>query len=488
MSADNIKIYALTDSHQEARKLCRLFSHIIATAPEKGKNTLICDGGDLFKGIYDRELCVCAYEELRRQLPEAKIVLVLGNNDFGFNMEQFRFLQETAKRFHQANIHVLCANLLDIETKRCPNWVDPYILLDMDQKKIMVTAFCVDQIRLQKYGLQLTDIPQTFAKMEDTIKHIEPDALIVLNHALYPSSEAICNTARTLDIRLDLLIGGHEHLATPPDDINRIYYPQAFSKTVLQFNMALQKNATSIKLEQEVNCKDIALNPVFEPPLAAFEKASRLNVEIAPSTLNLEKRYSDPCSLGTFIADKMREAAGTDIAMFSTGYISHALRYEKGKMLTKYNVERSFSAEVPLQTVIVTPQELKTIFNNAVRKRYVQRAGNARFLQCSQNITLVCRCKEDNEGEILQIFINGEPLLDEHAEPLHPEAQISCAIDPFIGSGEQGFDILKPLPKETLMVNNQIKTIKSIFIQALQQAARTIPSGSSYAEFKIIER
>ena len=54
MADNNIDIFALTDSHQETRKLCRLFSKIIEKSPAGGKNTLICDCGDLFKGIYDK--------------------------------------------------------------------------------------------------------------------------------------------------------------------------------------------------------------------------------------------------------------------------------------------------------------------------------------------------------------------------------------------------------------------------------------------------
>ena len=89
-TAENkIDIFALTDSHQETRKLCRLFSKIIEKAPKGGKNTLICDCGDLFKGIYDRELSILSYEILRRQLPDAKIVLALGNQIFAKRLQTF---------------------------------------------------------------------------------------------------------------------------------------------------------------------------------------------------------------------------------------------------------------------------------------------------------------------------------------------------------------------------------------------------------------
>lgn len=83
--------------------------------------------------------------------------------------------------------------------------------------------------------------------------------------------------------------------------------------------------------------------------------------------------------MGTFIADCMRMAAKTEIAMISTGYTSHALRYEKDKILTHYNLERAFSADEPLQTVVLTPQELKEVFDNAVKYRYLIPTGNVRF-------------------------------------------------------------------------------------------------------------
>ena len=485
---NNIDIFALTDSHQETRKLCRLFSDIIRKAPEGGKNTLICDCGDLFKGIYDRELSIESYEILRRQLPEAKIVLALGNNDFGFNLESFKFLQQAAKRFNQSNIHVLCANLLDLNTGRCPNWVDPYILLEINHKKVMVTAFCINQVRLNKYGVVLTDIPETFSAMAEVIKHIEPDALIVLNHALEPCSYDICKVAKNKNIRLDLLLGGHEHSPVEPNPEARVYYPQAFSKTMLHFQLGFLKNKTDLHFLEEINVKSTLIDPVFEPHLQAFEEKSGLNIPVAKSILNLEKIYSEPCALGTFIADCMRTAAKTDMAMMSTGYTSHALRYEKDKILTNYNLERAFSADVPLQTVQLTPEELKEVWNNAVKYRYQQPTGNTRFLQCSQNVEIwVRRTVENNEGEVVQILLNNEPLLNEKGKSVYADKTISCALDPFIGSGEQGFDVLRPLPKETLLKNNKLVKIKDLFNRAIKEAETKYSEGSSYTSFKLVD-
>ena len=482
-----IDIFALTDCHQEARKLCTLFSGIISRAPQAGADTLICDCGDLFKGIYDRELCVKSYLELRRQLPNAKIVLALGNNDFGFNSDHLNFLQQTARRFNQANIHVLCANLHDLDTGTCPKWVDPYILLEINGKKIMITAFCVNYIRLQRYNLTLKDITETFENMAQTIKHIDPDALIVLNHALRTSSAEIWQAAQKCGVRVDLIVGGHEHSAVEPNPEERTFYPQAFSRTLLHFKMDFAAHATDLRLLETVSSKTEPLNPIFATALDAYEKKVGLNIPVAKSTLNLTRDYSDACPLGSFVADQMRAAAKADLAMLSTGYLTHALRYEQGKILTMYNLERVFSAETPVQTVVISPKTLKAVLNNAVRFRYLQVYGNTRFLQCSSNLGIVCAQNAENFGEIRQILINGEPILDDDANPLHPEDEYLCPLDPFVGSGELGFDMLRAVSKETLMKNNRLVRIKDLILQAVKDAENQYAEGSTYPHTQITD-
>ncbi|MBR6355724.1 MAG: 5'-nucleotidase C-terminal domain-containing protein [Alphaproteobacteria bacterium] len=482
-----IDIFALTDCHQEARKLCILFSGIIARANKNGAGALICDSGDLFKGIYDRELCVENYLELRRQLPEAKIVMALGNNDFGFNSDHLNFLEQTARRFNQANIHVLCANLHDLNSGTCPKWVDPYILLEIGGKKVMVTAFCVNYIRLQRYNLVLEDIVETFTGMAETIKHIEPDALIILNHALRTNSAEIWQAAQKCGIRVDLIVGGHEHSTVEPKPSERTYYPQAFSRTMLHFKMDFAPHATDLKLLEIVSSKTEPLHPIFAAPLDEYERKAGLNIPVAKSTLNLTRNYSDACPLGSFVADQMRAAAKADLAVLSTGYLTHALRYEKDKILTMYNLERVFSAETPVQTIVLSPKTLKAVLNNAVRFRYLQVYGNTRFLQCSSNLGIVCAKNAENFGEVKQIMINNEPILDDDGNPLHPEDEYLCALDPFVASGELGFDMLRAVAKETLIKNNHLVRIKDLILHAIESAEYIYPEGSTYPQTKIID-
>ena len=484
---ENINIFALTDCHQEVRKLCTLFSLIETNTFENGKNTLICDCGDLFKGIYDRRLCVESYLKLRESLPEAKIVFALGNNDFGFNQENLNYLKETASVFHKANIHVLCANLFEDGSLKRPKWVDPYILLEIGGKKILVTSFCINYIKLQKYGLQLSNINESFELLSDTIKYIAPDALIVLSHSLITNTLQLYETAKNCGVNIDLIIGGHEHSPIETITEKNIYYPQAFSKNVLKFCCKFNDKTAEISKTAEFYSKGNTPNEKYLPALIEFEEKAGLNIPVARSTINLEKRYSDPCSLGTFIADTMRAEAKTDIALFSTGYTSHALRYEKNKILTYYNLERAISATVAIQTMVLHTNDIKDIFNNAVRNRYVQTSGNTRFLQCSQNITIVCYKNSQNWGMIKQIYINGNRLLNENGEPLDKDETFTCALDPFIASGELGFDGLRKISKETLIKEDKLVRIKDLFINAVIDAQTKYPEGYEYPSFKLID-
>jgi 2',3'-cyclic-nucleotide 2'-phosphodiesterase (5'-nucleotidase family) len=183
----------------------------------------------------------------------------------------------------------------------------------------------------------------------------------------------------------------------------------------------------------------------------------------------------------------MRLAAKADLALLSTGYLTHSLRYEKDKILTVYNLERVFSAPTPVQTVLLSPQILKEIFNNAVRNRYIQRYGNTRFLQCSQNLKLTCGKNADGFGEVKQITVNNAPLFDTDGNPLHPEDEYLCAIDPFIGAGEIGYDMLRPLAKETLMKNNRLVRIKDLIYAAVKEAEHKYPAGTVYPTARLTD-
>ena len=183
----------------------------------------------------------------------------------------------------------------------------------------------------------------------------------------------------------------------------------------------------------------------------------------------------------------MKEAGNTDIAFHSTGFTMYPLRLEDSPFITKYDIERVICASTSIEKIEITAKDLKKVFENAFLYRMLQDRGNSRFLQCSQNITITGQSSNNNSYKIIQISINNENLLDENQNPINPDKKYTCTIDHYIGTGEQGFEVLKNIPKTTIIKNGKEIALNELFYEALQQAEKNFNGNSEYPCFKINE-
>ena len=465
-------IYAITDSHQESRNLSRLLSGIYNFEKSSDKPFLILDGGDLFKGIYDKDLSVNAYIKIKELLPQAQIFITLGNNDFGFKKADFEYLKDTIKKFENAGINFVCANVL-------PQITPQYKIIEINSEKILITGFCINNSCAKKFNCDLLPPEEAFKNLIKSIK--EPfDKIIVLNHHWYPYSLNLKNFAKKNNINIDLIIGGHEHSPISPDYDNNIFYPYSFARTMYKITSDL--NIEEIPVE---TCQFI---PEFENPIIEYEEETHLKEPIAKRVLNLTKKYSDPCPLGTFISDKMKEIGNTDIAFHSTGFTMYPLRLEDSDVITKYDFEKVICASTTIETIELTVNELKQVFQNAIKFRMQKDRGNSRFLQCSRNITITCKGNLiDKTCKLIQVTINDVDLLDKNQNPINSEQKFTCTIDSYIGSGEQGFEILKDLPKNKVLKHNQEVHINELLLNALKKSAQNFNGNSEYPSAKFID-
>lgn len=460
-------IYAITDSHQESRNLSRLLSGIYNIEKDLNKPFLILDAGDLFKGIYDKNLSVNAYLKLKELLPQAEIIITLGNNDFGFKKSDFEYLKDTVEKFQKAGIKVVCANL-------SPRFVPEYEIIKINGEKILITGFCLNNSCAKKFGYELKPPEDSF---ENLIKSINEtyDRIIVLNHHWYTYSKNLKDKFP----QIDLIIGGHEHSPITPDYERNIFYPYSFARSMYKI--------TSEQIK-EISVDSLSFIPEFENPIIEYEQKTKLKEPIIKRVLNLTKRYSDPCPLGTFISDNMKKVGNTDIAFHSTGFTMYPLRLQDSSFITKYDLEQVICAATNIEKIEITVKDLKQIFENAVKFRMLKDRGNSRFLQCSQNITIFCQANKITQTcNITQIVIDGENLLDENLNPIEPEKKYTCTIDKYIGSGEQGFEILKEIPKTKILKNGKEVALNELFYEALKQAEQEFCNSHEYPCFKIID-
>lgn len=475
-------IYAITDSHQESRNLSRLLSGIYNIESNNFTPFLLLDCGDLFKGIYDRDLSVNAYIKMKKLLPQAEIVITLGNNDFGFSKKDFEYLKNTIEKFNTAGIHVICGNLQNSKTGEFEDITPVYKIIDINDKKILITGFCVNNSCARKFGYELIS---PIEGLENIVKNINEkyDKIIVLNHHWYSDSKQLKDAAKSKNIDIDLIIGGHEHSPIKPDFENNIFYPLSFSRSL--YKISIDKQIEDV---EQIPLDKFCFLPEFERPIIEYEEKTQLKKPLIKRVLNLTKCYSDPCPLGTFISDNMKKAGRTDIAFHSTGFTMYPLRLEDSEVITKYDLDRVMCANSTIEKIEISTDELKKVFENATLNRMNKTRGNSRFIQCSGNITITGKGDlQNNTYKILQIEINGEKLLDANQNPIDKNRKFSCTIDPYIGSGEQGFDILKNLPKTKILNNGKEIPLNELFYTALQDAEINFDGISEYPVFRIIE-
>ena len=215
-------IRAVTDSHQEARAESAFLSKIAQDAKNQN-NILLLNCGDLFCGVYSRDLMSDLYLQFKKNNPNVEVVMTIGNNDPISSKDKYapknpddkrngiQFFKDTIKEFENNGINVVCANVVDKETGDCPDWVKPYTVIERDGNRIFVTGFCID--RLPNKALNIDVLPQTdaFETLKSAIQEEKPDSIIVLNHDYSDTSRKLFEYAKAQGIKIDLIVGGHDH-------------------------------------------------------------------------------------------------------------------------------------------------------------------------------------------------------------------------------------------------------------------------------------
>ena len=477
------KIYAISDSHQETRKTRAFLSKILKDSRGED-NVLFLNGGDIFKGIYPKDLERDSYLKMKEEKPDLEMVMTLGNNDFGFNKESLDYLADTVKRFTTKGIKTVCANIFKSDGKR-PEWLKPYTIVERDGDRTFITGFCIDNINTAKFGIVPKKQFEVLDEIQQAIIKEKPDNVIILNHDYMPVSKSIVETCKDNGIKVDVVIGGHDHDFVPPDKDLHIYYPQSFSDSMYKLNLINKHGRHEVKGVDVIKSEGLGVNKSFDEDLKEYEESSGLLEKIAPSTLNLVKRYSQPCPLGSFLADEMKNVANSDIAFFSTGFLMKPMEYRPESFITNYLFKKTIIADTPIKTVELDASQLKEVFAHSLRT-HGYGSSNPKFLQCSNNMRIVgINHPEKSEWELRQIYINDEPVLDENANPISTSKKYKCAIDSYIADGGQGFSIIQKVEKKDVIEKDSKVKINEVLMNALKQAPYKYEKGSEYPQFEL---
>ncbi len=487
-----IKIFAISDSHQETRKTSAFLSEILKD--KNAKDSLFLNCGDIFKGIYPKDLERNSYLKTKAKNPNLQMFLTIGNNDFGFSAQSVEYFIETVKLFKKQGIFTVCANIFERKNGKIlrPCWLESYKTINLENKRIFITGFCIDNLNTSKFGIIAKKQEDAFEEIYRAISFEKPDGIIILNHDYLNSSRKIAQNFIKQGIKPSLIIGGHDHEKVEADEKLKIFYPEAFCDSMYKFDFISDCDDCEIvnyQLIRQENLTKDSILPIFEEDLKKYEEKTQLYSPIVPFVLDLKKQYSNPCSLGSFLADSMKNTAGAEIAFFSTGFLMKSLEYKENEQITNYLFKKTITAQTPIQTVELNAQDIREIFSHALKTRGYQKS-NPRFLQCSNNIKIKGKNNpEKQEFEILQIFVDNKALFDENLNPKNPQKKYKTAIDSFIAAGGQGFKVFENKEKFFVYKNDENSFIKinEVLLESLKQAPEKFKKGEKYPCFELIE-
>ncbi len=491
-------IRALSDSHQEARLECALLSKIAQDA-KKQNNILLLNCGDLFGGVYSRDLMVDSYLKFKKENPNVEIVMTVGNNDPisskdkyapknpDDNRSSIEFFKNTIEQFNKNGINVVCANLKDKDTKQTPDWIKPYQIIERDGDKIFVTGFCIDRLPSQALNIDVISQTAAFDDLKEAIEKEKPDSIIVLNHDYQNTSKELFDYAKKQGIKIDLIVGGHDHDNPEPLPEINLYCPKAFSKSMYEMDLEIKNNVNKIMKIKEIENEDLPVSGEFESVLKEYEENSKILEKVAPHVLNLPKFYAHPGALGTFIADGMKDITKSDAAFFASNIVRVPLYYKEGADILNYDTRKIITFDSTVQRADLTPDELKEVLTSAVENRLSLGEQNARFLQCSSNIKIAGEGRNDDKTySIKQIYLNNEPLLDDSGKALEPSRKINCVFDNYIPTDGRS-EALKNANKEDVIVDGKILRVDEILKRQLQLAEGKYEPGITYPKYSLNE-
>lgn len=474
-------VYALTDSHQHTREKCQLLSRLIETlTPEESKRAVLLDNGDMFKGIYPPELEVEAYVKLKQKYPDLEIIVNIGNNDPGYDSTQRKVFKKALKRFEENGIHVLSANVKESEQKSFSG-VEPYKLIERDGDKLLFVGFCINLAgRVPNVYSEESD--KTLLKIADEMKKKKPDGIVFLNHDYLQASRKLVNQAKDLGIKVDFVINGHQHDITYFRHRN-IFHPGVYGRSMINFNLDIQGNSHRIKDENFFTSPRNLMNPIFKADMQKADAA--LNQKVADYVMPLAdfdlKDESSQSQIKTLVADTMRDATHSDMAIFSVGFIVGGLPEKRqGSGVTVRDLKNiTSSGDIALEKVRINTATLKQLFENACEEQ-INGYHNSKSVAYSGNMIVERRKGKTKEAEagldnrISQIYLINKDgtkvaLLDKAGNPLYPEKEFSCAIDPYIGAGNKGYDMLQDLPRERIdLYNGHNLTLNDTLVKGLK--------------------
>jgi len=389
------------------------------TRKKEGTNFLL-DAGDIYTGALSKKTKGKLPFDLYSSM--GYDVITLGNHEFEYG---WKSLVETMPR---ASFPVLNANIVHEASDTM--LAQPYTILKRDGVRVGVIgvmgidAFYNTMWKGNRKGLTIKDPTETAQYWADRIRD-DVDMIVVLTHQnktapMQTDKEADAEVQRGFDEDyemagklkgVDVIFGGHSDNGL----VEPVVHPDTGTVIGMTFGQGMHLGYTKFTVDTEkhdVNFLGGKLIPVESNKLKRDNDSYQLinkvrsdHPELADKLTKIDKaasrRYYRESNIGNLVADLMRDEAGADIAMMSSGSIRVDLN--KGAV-TRENVMNLFPFTDKLTVVELSGKNIRELLEYSYTLPY----GLAQFSGIQANYDST----KPEQQRLIRLSINGKPIKD----------------------------------------------------------------------------
>ncbi len=385
----------------------------------------------------------------------------IGNHEFDFKGEG------VAPLLANAQFAVLAANFFEASTGKYPPSVLPYKLFDENGVKVAVIGLAnrtpTNPSKLYSYGKPLPALKKALKELESK----QPDVVIVLVHdslqdEKHGTQSYVKDIARKFGGQVHVVLGGHAHNIFQNKYIGGTLFVE--SGTALQ-NVSRITVETDDKTGKFVSAKSELIPLVVaqtgeDAEVKAYADSLRepgvdeVLGEAAQTLSRQAQADRQDAPLNDWIADLIREYAGTQIAIHNNG--GTRVDMEKGPVTKRDLIDiHPFDNTVTLVTV-----------DGKFLKKFVKKsfAPNSLFSYSGMTVTYT----KNKKGKIkdIEIFVDGQPVQNRRKYTLATNTYIA-------NGGSEGWMFKHISAKDKKPLGS--KTIRDLMEDALRKGPAVAP-------------
>lgn len=406
-----------------------------------GTNYVIMDKGQALADIYN----AIQYD-----------AMAAGNHDFNYGQDQLLALKE------QFQFPLISANIM----KNGESFLPPYTIIEKGGKTFGFIGLTATDTAVKTHPNGIKGI--TFDDEVTTAKKVvrelagKVDEILVLSHSGYETEIKVADQVPEIAV----VFGGHSHTTIETPEKRKYGYVtqsyehgKALGRANLIFhddkligvNGFLYRDSTDKQEDQKIAA---VIKPYQEKVDKMMgETVANVNVKLEGNRLYVRTQETN---LGNLIADALRYALDTDIALTNGGGIRATI--EAGNVKRK-DIYAAFPFDNTAVKVVLTGAEIKAALEHSVRlfnPDDIKASENGGFLHVS-GLTFTFDPTKPAGGRVQEVVINGAAL--------EADKTYTVATNDFIAAGGDGYEMFST-DKIEFNSNDEYATVLLDYLKA----------------------